>query len=87
MPSSIGIALSNEFINILLRWWERQVEAKDGLNVGGVDDTGVSLVKKLEALESFRISASLFESFEPVVANNMLDEGKVDRIALMELWV
>ena len=87
MPSSIGVALSNEIVNILLRWWERQVESKDRLDVGGVNDTGVALVEKLEALESFSISPSLFESFEPVIADNMLDEGKVDRIALMELRV
>ena len=87
MPSSVRVALSNEFVHVLLRWWERQVEAKDGLDVGGVDDTGVALVEELEALESLGISARLFESFEPVVADNMLDESKVDGVTLVKLWV
>ena len=87
MTSSRWVAFCDEIENILLCWWEWQVLAKYGLDVLCVDDSSVTLVEELEALESFSISAGLLETFEPVVSNNMLDKSEIDRVTLMELWV
>ena len=52
-----------------------------------VDDSSVALVEELEALESFSVSAGFLEALEPVVSDDMLDESKVDSIALVELGI
>ena len=87
MASTGWVALSDEVMHILLRWWERQVLAEDRLNVLCVDDSSVTLVEELEALKSLSISAGFLESLEPMVCDDMLDEGEIDRVAVAKLWV
>ena len=52
-----------------------------------VDDTCIALVEELEAFEGLEISTGLFESFEPVIGNDMLYKRKIDHVALMEFGV
>ena len=87
MTSSRWVALCNEIDNVLLSWREWQVLAENGLDVLGVDDSGITFVEEFEALEGFSILSSFFESFEPVVGDDMLDKCEVNSVTLVEFWV
>ena len=87
MPSSRWITLCDEVLDILLGWWEWKILTEDWLDVLSIDNSSISLVEEFEAFEGFSISAGFFESLEPVVGNDVLDECEVNGVTFMEFWV
>ena len=87
MPSTIWITLSDEFVYILFRNLKLQELSKNWLDVLSGYNTSITLVEQFKALKGFSVSSSFLESLKPMERNYMFHEGKVNSIALVELWV
>lgn len=88
MSRAVGVALSNEVGDVLVRGRERQVLPQDGLDVGGSNHIAISLVKQFEALFCFGVFLGRSTmAFEPVRSDHMNAKVQRHSVALQKFGV